>query len=67
MSLPTRAQRLTAPLAISGGPVAILTVAERLWPDASGALACASLRATLWACRVRPGREVVDSEALMLE
>ena len=68
LSLPTRAQRLIALLAISGGPVARLTVAERLWPDASEARACASLRATLWGLSRAPWSPVVvDNEALMLD
>ena len=68
LSLPTRAQRLIALLAICGGPVARLTVAERLWPDTSEARACASLRATLWGLSRAPWSPVVvDSEALMLD
>ena len=68
LSLPTRAQRLVALLAINGGPVARLTVAERLWPDASETRACASLRATLWGLsRASWSPVVIDSEALMLD
>lgn len=68
LSLPIRAQRLIALLAISGGPVARLTVAERLWPDVIDARACASLRATLWELSRAPWSPVVvDNEALVLD
>jgi DNA-binding SARP family transcriptional activator len=68
LNLPARGQRLIALLAISGRPVARLTVAERLWPDVIDARACASLRATLWGLSRAPWSPVVvDNDALMLD
>ena len=67
LSLPSRAQRLIALLAISGGPVVRSSVAERLWPDVSEARACASLRGTLWGLSRAPWSPVVvGNEALGL-
>ena len=68
LSLPVRAQRLVALLAVTGGPVARSTAAERLWPDVINARALASLRATLWGLARAPWSPVlVCGETLMLD
>ena len=63
-----RAQRSIALLAISGGPVVRLTVAERLWPDAKEARGLRQPVGPLWRLSRTPWSPgVVDCEALMLE
>lgn len=68
LSLPARAQRLIALLAVTGGSISRSAAAERLWPDVVNARACASLRATLWGLARGPWSPVVvDNDTLALD
>jgi DNA-binding SARP family transcriptional activator len=68
LSLPVRAQRLIALLAVSDGVMPRSVAAERLWPDVINARAFASLRATLWGlARAQWSPVIVDGESLMLD
>jgi DNA-binding SARP family transcriptional activator len=68
MSLPVRAQRLIALLAVGEGAMPRSVAAERLWPDVVNARAFSSLRATLWGLARAPWSPViVDGEILMLD
>ena len=67
-TLPARAQRFIALLAVTGASMSRSAAAERLWPDVVNARACASLRATLWGLARGPWSPViVDNETLALE
>jgi DNA-binding SARP family transcriptional activator len=68
LTVPSRAQRLIALLAISERPLSRSVVAARLWPDVVNARANASLRATLWSLprdHLSPVR--VEGNTLMIE
>ncbi|SEB02353.1 MULTISPECIES: BTAD domain-containing putative transcriptional regulator [unclassified Mycobacterium] len=68
VTLPSRAQRLIALLAISERPLSRSVVAARLWPDVVNARANASLRATLWSLpRDDPSLVQVEGNTLMLD
>ena len=68
VTLPSRAQRLIALLAISDRPLSRAVVAARLWPDVVNARANASLRATLWSLpRDMPSLVVVEGNTLLLD
>lgn len=68
VSLPSRAQRLIALLAISDRPLSRTVVAARLWPDVVNARSNASLRSTLWSLpRESPALVLADGNTLSLD
>lgn len=68
VTLPVRAQRLVALLALSDRPVSRATIAAQLWPDVVNARANASLRAALWSfARDGPPLIAVRDTTLLLD
>lgn len=68
VTVPNRAQRLIALLAITTRPLSRSVVAARLWPDVVNARANASLRATLWSLpRLDRPLVVIDCNSLLLD
>lgn len=61
----TGGQRLIALLALRGGPVGRVQVAETLWPNCSAERSLASLRTTLWRVSQADGQVIVATPTVL--